>query len=136
MSLITINWKPTPRGLREFGVVMLVGTGVLGGLMFWHDHRLVAWCVWAFGGICGVTGLSGTRLALPFYLAWMALAFILGNTISRLVMLVFFYIVIGGMGLIMKIIRRNRLGLRKPKTGTYWTDCPIVQDVEHYERQS
>ncbi len=63
MSLISINWKPTPKGLREFGAVML-------------------------------------------------------------------------MGLVMRPFRRDRLVLRKPTTDTYWCDCPVVSDVEHYERQS
>ena len=136
MSLIAINWKPTPKGLREFGIVMLIAMGLFGGLMFWHGRAGAAYGLWAFGLLCGATGLTGTKIAMPFYYAWMGIAFVTGNIMSRLMMLVFFYIVIGGTGIIMKVIRRDRLHLRKPKTDTTWVDCPIVRDVEHYQRQS
>ncbi len=136
MSLISINWKPAPKGLREFGVVMIIGLGIVGGLMFWRGHHGVAYGMWTFGAVSGVLGLTGKRIALPFYWAWMGLGFVMGNIMGRLMMGAFFYVVIGGMGLLMKLIRRDRLVLHKPKTDTCWCDCPIVSDVEHYERQS
>jgi len=136
MSLIAINWKPTPKGLREFGAVMLVAMGLFGGLMYWHDRTTAAYALWAFGLLCGATGLTGTKLAMPFYYAWMGIAFVAGNIMSRLLLMVFFYIIIGGTGLIMKLLRRDRLGLRRPTGKTTWVDCPVVNDVEHYQRQS
>lgn len=136
MSLIAINWKPTPKGLREFGIVMLIAMGLFGGLIFWHGHAGVAYGLWAFGLLCGVTGLTGTKIAMPFYYAWMGIAFVMGSIMSRLLLMVFFYIVIGGMGVIMKLLRRDRLRLRRPTGETTWIDCPAIDDVEYYQRQS
>lgn len=136
MSLISINWKPTPKGLRKFGAVMLVGMGIFGGLAFWHGGHGVAYGLWAFGAVSGAAGLTGKKIAMPFYCAWMGLAFVLGAITSQILLTVFFYVVIGGVGLVMRLFRRDRLVLRKPTTDTYWCDCPVVSDVEHYERQS
>ena len=136
MSLISINWKPAPRALREFGVVMLVGLGVIGGLTFWRGRHEVAYALWAFGAVSGVLGLTGTRIALPFYWGWMSIGFLLGNIVGRALIVVFFYGVITPMGLAMRLLRRDRLALRKPKTDTCWCDSPAVSDIEYYQRQS
>jgi hypothetical protein len=136
MSLITVNWKPSPKALREFGAVMLIGLGVVGGAVFWRGHREVAYVLWAFGAVSGATGLTGRQIAMPFYCAWMGLAYALGTVVSGAMLAVLFYLIITPMGLVMGLLRRDRLALRKPKADTYWCDSPAVNDTEHYERQS
>jgi len=136
MSLIIIDWKPTPKALRQFGWIMLLGMGLFGGLTFWKGHHTVAYIMWSAGVVFGATGLSGKRIALPFYYAWMGIAFVAGTILSQAVLIVFFYGVFGIMGVIMKLLRRDRLALRNPEGKTMWCDCPIVSDVEHYQRQS
>ncbi len=136
MSLISINWKPAPKDLREFGVIVLIGLGIMGGVAFWRGNHGAAYGMWTFGVVSGVLGLTGNKIALPFYWGWMGLGFVMGNIMGRLMMAAFFYVVVGGMGLVMKLVRRDRLALRKPQSDTHWQDCPIVADVEHYQRQS
>ena len=136
MSLITVNWKPSPKTLRQFGAVMIIGMGVIGGVVFWRGHHAVAYGMWAFGLVSGAAGLTGTKIATPFYCVWMGLAYALGAIVSWAMLAVLFYLVITPMGLLMRLFGRDKLALRKPKADTCWCDSPPVSDAEHYQRQS
>lgn len=137
MSLVQINWKPGPRELREFGIAMLIGFGLIGVVIWfkWHNLGVAAGC-WVFGAVSGLLGLSGTRAALPIYRVWMGIAFVMGNLISRICLVVFFYGLITPMGLIRRLIGRDALGLRARGRPSYWHDLPARPvDRQRYERQ-
>ena len=136
MDLTSINWKPAPRALREFGAVLLAVLCLVGGVTYWRGHHVAAYVMWTVGAVGGVAGLTGTKIALPFYWTLMSVGFVLGNVVGRVVIVVLFYGVICPMGLAMRLFRRDRLALRKPKADTYWCDSPPVSDAEHYHRQS
>ncbi|MCV4776909.1 hypothetical protein OFM21_29475, partial [Escherichia coli] len=87
--------------LRQFGAVFLGGI-VLIGLVehLWPFERFITrdqtpgfWLI-AIGLIVGAIGLTGTRLALPFYWAWLGIAFVMGNIMSRLIIALIYYLII------------------------------------------
>jgi polyferredoxin len=143
MSLIQINWNPGPRQLRGFGLVILVGFGVLGAArLLWpagaESDRGIALAL-AFFGIAlavGVIGLTGTRAALPFYWAWMAIAYGLGGIMGRVLFGLFFYGLLTPLALLMRLTGRDRLQLRRRATASHWHSVPAVNDLGRYERQS
>lgn len=136
MSLVQINWKASKKDLFWFGVCMIVGFGLIGGLLWWKAYRTAAIVCWVVAGVCGGLGLTRTSAALPFYWAWMSIAFVLGNIISRLVLAVFFYGMITPMGLVMRLCGRDKLTLRRRTVDTYWVDAaPPAPDKSRYERQ-
>lgn len=142
MSVIRINWHPGPRELRSFGWVMLVAFGLIGLVK-------LAWpFAWGFsrnpavGGVClavavvaGGLGIAGTKAALPFYWAWMGLAYVLGNVMSRVLFGIFFFGLVTPMALLMRLVGRDKLMLNKPDASTYWRDAPPPDAPERYERQ-
>ena len=143
MSLVQINWNPGPRQLRNFGLVLLVGFSVLGAVrLLWpagpQTGRSAVLAVVFFGIalVGGGIGLTGTRAALPFYWAWMAIAFVLGGIMSRVLFGLFFYGVLTPLALIMRLTGRDRLQLRRRPTDSYWHDVPAVSDASRYEHQS
>jgi carbamoyltransferase len=135
MAMIEINWKPSPRELRKFGIAMIVGFGLLALLAyFWWDKRTTAIVFAAIGVVAGGLGLSGTRAAMLVYLPWMAIAFVMGNIISRVLVAIFFFGLITPMGLFMRLIGRDKLQ-RRNKRASYWDDLPPPADPERYQRQ-
>lgn len=135
MALVEINWKPAPRELRKFGIAMIVGFGLLAALAYFWWHRPTVALVFAgIGVVAGGLGLSGTRAAMLVYLPWMAIAFVLGNIMSRVLVTLFFFVVITPMGLIMRVVGRDALQ-RKNRRTSYWHDLPPTADRERYERQ-
>ena len=78
MALVEINWKPDRRELRNFGIAMIVGFGILAALAhLWWEMPTLAWVFAVIGGVAGLLGLTGTRAAMIVYLPWMAIAFVL-----------------------------------------------------------
>ena len=141
MSLVRINWKPTPRELRWFGVAMIVGFGVMGTLAWggwWpaeEPHPRAAVVLWGVGGIAGLLGLTGTRAALPVYWAWMGVAKVMGTIVSYVLLALVFYVLFSLMGLAARLIGRDKLQLRRRATNTYWQDLARGPARPDYERQ-
>ena len=135
MALVEINWRPSARELRKFGIAMIVGFGILALVAyFWWDTPTTAKVFCGIGAGAGLLGLTGTRAAMIVYLPWMAIAFVVGNIMSRVLVAAFFFGMITPMGLFMRLIRRDKLQLRN-KRSSYWDDLPPPPDKERYERQ-
>ena len=135
MSMVQINWKPDSTELRKFGVSMIVGFAIIGGVLYWRDHTSVAYGCFAFGAVSGFLGLTGTRAALPIYVAWMAVAFVMGNIVSRLLLALVYYGLFTPMGLAMRLGGRDTLQLKRADVSSYWSDIPESQRENQYERQ-
>lgn len=136
MSLVSINWNPDKKELKKFGISMWVGFGILGIIsLFILDKSGLAYFCWIFGIIAGGLGLSQQKIALPVYWAWMAIAFVMGNIISRVLVVLFYYLMITPIGIIMRLSGRDKLKLKKPDSDTYWVDAPAPQCKERFERQ-
>ncbi len=134
MALVDINWKPTPHELRKFGVTMIIGFGVFALLAWWRGHPTLATVFAGVGAGAGLLGLTGTRAALVVYLPWMAIAFVMGNIMSRVIVGAFFFGVITPMGLVMRLGGRDKLQ-RKNRRASYWDRLPPPSDRAGYERQ-
>src|SRR5262245_58039201 len=142
MPFVKLNWNPTPKQLRQFGVVFLAGFLIIGLVKyFWPFSRfitqdknfgLIAILIALVGG--GLA-LTGTKLALPLYYLWMGIAFVMGNIMSRVIMVIIYYGVVTPVGLFGRPIGRDKLQLKKPKTDSYWHDISLPKEPEKYERQ-
>src|SRR5262245_9192110 len=98
--MIEINFKPTPRLLRQFawllaGVLALAGAWLV---VRWSlPWASVAWCLAILSLIIGWLKPAAMR---PIYLTWMVAAFPIGWLMSHLMLAVVFYLVITPVGLV------------------------------------
>jgi hypothetical protein len=135
MSLVRINWRPGARELRRFGAVVLVGMGLIGlALHLWLGRPQGAMGAWVAGAVVGLAGLTGTRVALPLYWAWMGVAFVVGNVVSRVALCALYYGLFTPMGLVMRLVGEDRLRLRR-REGSYWVDVRADGASPRHERQ-
>lgn len=142
MSLVKLNWTPGKKELRSFGAIFMAGIVLIGLVKyFWPFERFLAqdktfgfWMI-AVGLVVGAIGLTGTKLALPFYWLWLGIAFVMGNIMSRVVIAAIYFLVFTPMRFAGALIGRDRLQLKKPDTDTYWHDISLPAGVESYERQ-
>ena len=142
MPFVQLNWKPNPKQLRQFGAIFLVGFVLIGSVKYfwqweWFIRRdeKVGLIFIIIGLVIGGIGLTGTRLALPFYYLWMGIAFVLGNIMSRVIMALIFYGIVTPLGLLARLIGRDKLQLKKRDTKSYWQDNSLPEEPEKYERQ-
>ncbi len=139
MALVQIDWKPDAGGLRKFGFTMIVGFALIGGAFFYFGKITPAYVCWGFGGVAGLLGLTGTKVALPIYWLWMGVAFVMGNIMSRIILGAIYFGMFMPMGLFMRLIGRDKLQLKGSSVDTYWSDVPSsgveAEDKSRYERQ-
>ena len=69
-----------------------------------------------------ILGLLKSKILIPLNNAWIKLGEILGLIIAPLVMCMIYFIIVTPIGLLMKIIGKDLLGLKFIKTKTYWVD--------------
>lgn len=142
MGFVKLNWKPNKKELRQFGAIFMGGFLLLGAAKYlWPFERLItrdpSLGVWlmAIGLVVGAIGLTGTRLALPFYWAWLGVAYVLGNIMSRIIIALIYFLVFTPMRILGNLLGRDRLQLKKPQTDSYWLDISLPKETEKYERQ-
>jgi Saxitoxin biosynthesis operon protein SxtJ len=135
MSLVHINWRPDAKELRKFGITVLIGFAIIGLVVFFTAKTPASACwLWGIGAVFGLSGLTGTVIALPFYFIWMGIAFVIGNIMSRVIMFLIYFGVVTPLGFIMRLTGRDRLRLKKSKGASYWVDAPS-HDKDSYQRQ-
>jgi hypothetical protein len=142
MSFVKLNWNPSKKELRSFGGIFLGGFVAIGVIKYlwpferiFTQNRTVGLSFIAIGIIVGAIGLTGTKLALPFYWIWLGLAWLLGNIMSRLVVTALYYLLFTPMRILNNLIGRDKLQLKKPQTESYWLRISLPKEAEKYERQ-
>jgi hypothetical protein len=142
MSFVKLNWRPGKRELRQFGAVFLTGFVVIGGLKYlwpWEwlitrDEGLGSILI-TIGVVVGLIGLTGHKIALPFYWTWLGTAYVLGNITSRIIVGAIFFLVVTPIGFLSRLVGRDRLWLKKPERTSYWQKISLPAATEQYERQ-
>ena len=65
-------------------------------------------------------GLLNSRLLTPLSLIWVKFGEVLGRIIAPIVMAVVYFIVITPIGLFMRLIGKDLLGIKYSKNSSYW----------------
>ena len=142
MPFVQLNWKPNKKELRQFGAIFMGGFVLIGlakylwpfGWFISRDETLGVWLI-GIGIIVGGIALTGSRIALPLYWAWLGVAFVLGNVMSRVILAAIYFLLFTPMRLLGNLIGRDKLQLRKPQKDSYWLDISLPKDPKEYERQ-
>jgi len=134
--LARINWKPSEKDLRKFGVTLIVGFALIGALVGWRKSWEAASWIWGVSAGIGLLALFLPAASKPFYLLWMGIAFIMGTIISTVILILIFYLIITPVGILMRVLGRDSLHLKKAsfKSGTYWHSHPEKFDKTYYQR--
>ncbi len=125
-----------PRDLRKFGITMCVAIAVLGALFLWRGKGDVRW----FFGIAAaflVLGLAVPVALRPVQKVWMAFAIALGWVMTRVILVLVFYIGITPIAFIARLVGKRFLDLGfEPDRESYWVERPEPErDKERYLSQ-
>jgi hypothetical protein len=122
--------------LRNFGLTIAAGLAVLGALLLWRGRPFYPY-FFAAGGVFLVLGLAAPLALGPFRTVWMRFAELLGWVMTRVVMVVIFFVVVTPIGLVARASGRDLLQLKLDRDAkTYWLPVETEdRSREHYERQ-
>jgi Saxitoxin biosynthesis operon protein SxtJ len=126
----------SPRELRRFGLTVGGAFALLGALSRWRGHDSAPLVLWTLGGLLVVPALVWPAILGPVRHYWMRGAMVLGEINSRIILGVFYFLVMAPLGLVM---RRFRDPLDRSLTDGRASDWiqrkrePV--DRAHYERQ-
>jgi hypothetical protein len=108
------------RDLRKFGITMAVGLGLLGALFLWRSKGQPI-VFFALAGLFLIFGLVFPRVLRPVQRGWMAFAIVLGWVMTRVILVVLFYVGITPVAIIARLAGKRFLELEfEPARASYW----------------
>ena len=127
----------TPRVLRQFAALWTLCFSALALWQYFrHDRPISAAVFGVLSVTVGPLGIFRPAIIRPVFAAWMTIALVVGAVVSRIVLTVLYYFLFALVNLLFKMIHRDALSLRRPKTESYWHLRPQVKDLRRYLRQS
>jgi len=123
--------------LRKFSVIMTIFLALFGGLFLWRG-RSFYWCFFVLSLLFAGCGLVRPVVLGPVYKAWMKTSHIIGWFMSRLILLVLFYVVMIPTALLLRLFGKHFLdtGFTKNSVESYWIPKEAGESQERdYERQ-
>lgn len=128
--------KSNKSDLKTFGMTIGMALGLLGMWLLWRDK----------GGSYYLLVSSTAFLALsvifplflkPVHKVWMSLAIILGWVMTRVILIILFYLVVTPIGLLARVCGKNLLNLTYDiNAKSYWIKrMAVASDKKRYENQ-
>lgn len=135
--MIDINWNPSRKDLRVFGLAFLGFSWVASGLLWWR----FGWndfipSLWIAGPIVGLVGLLWPRALRFLFIALTLLAFPIGLVIGNVLMAFVYYLLVTPIGLVFKLVGRDSLHRKlDPQATTHWVARKPPASMARYFRQ-
>jgi hypothetical protein len=134
MKLVEMNWSPSSRELRQFGLIALVAFPFLGWL--WGAGPVLLTILAIAGCILALIGLAIPSALKPIYLALCLITLPIGMIVGEVMMAVMFYGVFLPIGLVFRLLGRDALELRLDRQAqTYWAPKKKALSAESYFQQ-
>jgi hypothetical protein len=145
-KLVEINFNPDTKTLRQFGVIALVGFGILAALAYYErlifsfglgDARMpVVTTFVALGSIALLFSLVFPRANRILYVGLTLLAFPIGFVLSYVIMGVLYFLIIGPIAVVMRLFGRDSMHRTyDPSAPSYWSAARPPRDKESYFHQ-
>lgn len=138
-----VNWNPDIAERRKFARSLIIGFPCIAVLLIlaaWfkagHWKLTPALSIGGVGLAIGLVLLALPAIARPFYVLWYGLACAIGLVIGNILLAVVFYVLITGVGLVMRAA--GRCSIRKTmekQSTTHWKDAKPATDPQSYYRQ-
>jgi len=122
--------------LRKFGLTV-GGAFIFLGVLLLLRHRSSYLPLCGAGALLAAFGLICPRALKYVYIAWMALAFVLGFVMSNVILTLFFFLFVTPIGLLARLFQKDFLARKWDKqAASYWIQYGgKVKTANTYERQ-
>ena len=147
MVLFAIDWRPSTKQLRSFGVIaalFAVGVGIrvfltgslVGLALGGPAGRILAYAFWGIGALCLALALAVPKGLWPLYVALNAAALPIGLVLSFVILSGLFYLLFTPVSLVFRLLGRDALHRKFDlQADSYWVPCETHMDMSGYFRQ-
>lgn len=119
MKLVEMNWKPSDRELRQFGLIALAAFPLLGWM--WGAGPLLLKILAAVGAVLAILGFIAPVAVKPVYIGLCLVTMPIGLVVGEIMMALVFYGVFLPIGLVFRVMGRDALQLQLERAApTYW----------------
>ena len=125
--------KHTPPGERAFGRSVGLVLLVLGAVAWWRGRVVLADVLLSIGAVLVLLALVAPALLRVPNRIWWRVAQVLGWINARIILSVFFFLVLTPVGIVMRLLGRNPLMPADPRT-TWSPPAPRRASPKHFER--
>lgn len=129
--------KSEQRLALEFAFVLAgLGAGAA-GIALWRHHQARAWVIGSIGIAAPVLALLAQPVWLAFFRLWMKLAEGMGWVMTRVILTLFFLLVLTPVGLVRRAMGRPTLDTQwKDGKTSYWIPKETVEpSIERYAKR-
>lgn len=138
MSLIKINWNPSPKDLTWFSLFGCAAGPVVATLLYTLKGVPLPWCLGLAGAgvFIGISRLVSLTMTRWIYCAMVGATLPLGLTVSFTLMAVFYYLLLTPLALVFRLMGRDPLNRRfDPHASSYWQPHQQTVDKNRYFQQ-
>jgi hypothetical protein len=124
------------REAKRFALILTILLGGLSGFSLWREHPTRAAIVLGAAAIVGLVAVVAFPLWMRFFRLWMRFALVLSWVMTRVILSVFFYVILTPVGLVMRLLGKAPLDLAwKDGRQTFWIDKEAGEDtIARYEK--
>ena len=128
--------KESKKDLQKFGLTVGGVLVIIAVFLFWFEKPAAIYFA-IIGALLILIGLIYAPILKPLNRLWMGLAIVLGFIMSRVILSIFFYLILTPISLLAKIFRKKFMDLKYDKSAkTYWEKRSIIHNKPiDYERQ-
>ncbi len=126
------NIKTGRKELRQFGITVGIVSGLLGGLFFLRQKDFYVYFL-IFSAAFLISGLILPALLKPVQRIWMTLAVSIGWVMTRIVLVILFYLVVAPIGILARVFGKSFLAVKLDKNAdSYW----IAREPAKFNKRS
>ena len=115
-----VRVSATPREVRNFGFLFAGICGAVAAYLWYAGAEGWSWLLVAAVFFL-IAAFIGYPLLRPIYVVWMTFAFVLGWINTRLLLGLFFYLIVTPTGLILRLLGKDPLDQKIDRSvGSYW----------------
>lgn len=122
------NIKETATDLKKFGITVGTVLILIAIVLFWKQKSSYIYFS-IIGALLVFAGLIKPVILKPLNKAWMTLAILMGLVMTRVILIILFYIVLTPTAFFAKIFKKDFLDLKIDKSrNTYWQ----IREKKHF----
>jgi hypothetical protein len=138
MSMIEINWNPTRKDLRIFGIGAFVASMIISAVLYFLKGIELQWIsiLIAAGFVIFLSSVISAKVTRMIYVGLSLVTLPIGWVLSFIMLAVFYYLIVTPIGLVFRLTGRDPLNRKFDSNAkSYWKKRKSPDTLDRYFHQ-